>query len=343
MINYTIPIFNFVKGNVIIKKNKSSFKLQLIGEGSFAKVSKYYDEDYDEIFVLKKLKQGLKDKDVIRFRQEYMLMKENPHPNIVKVYKYFDDNNSYTMEFGGLSLKKFIDKNNTKINKEERMNLIFQLLKVIKFLHSKGLYHRDISYNNILIREQYGRFFLKISDFGLIKDVRNLITSDDSSMKGTYTDHCLDKFGNFSAQNDIYALGMMINYIYYGRQNIQLGTAKIDKIINKCIVNDLNTRYKCVDEIMIEISNNKMVKDEFYSRFDVKKLKEQIVSILSNYSANDLPDICEGLGLKHGTTDESYKSKVGYINRRITTLSKEETVDLIIKINEVLGMDIKIQ
>lgn len=335
---YTIPIFIMRENNNVIKNNKSSYKTKHIGTGSYANVYKYKDEDYDEIFVLKKLKKDVSEKDVIRFKQEYMLMKTNPHPNIVRVYKYFDDN-SYTMDFCGTSLKKFIDTNNTKLSIQQRENLILQLLDVIKFLHSKGLYHRDISYNNILIDSKYDNLFLKISDFGLIKDENNKITSKDSSIKGTYIDPCLDEFENYNAQNDIYALGMMINYIYFGRQNISTGTTKLHKVISKCIINDLSARYKNVDEIINDLCG-KTLTEEVFSMTDVRRLKSEITEHLSKCSANDLPSICEELGLKSGTLEESYKSKAGYIFRRIATLSKEETFNLVLKINESMGFNI---
>ena len=336
---YTIPIFIIKENNNFNKKNKSSYATKFIGAGSYANVYKYKDEDYDEVFVLKKLKKNVGEKDLIRFKQEYHLMKTNPHPNIVRVFRYFD-NNSYTMDYCGTSLKKFIDTNNTKLSIEQREDLILQLLEGIKFLHNKGLYHRDISYNNILIDSKYDKLFLKISDFGLIKDENNKITSTDSSIKGTYIDPCLDKFENYNAQNDIYSLGMMINYIYFGKQNISTGETKVHKVISKCIINDLSARYKTVDEIINDLFGNTLTEEELYSKIDVQNLKSKITEHLSNCSANDLPSICEGLGLKSGTLDESYKSKVGYVFRRIATLSKEETVNLVLKINESMGFDI---
>ena len=336
---YTIPIFNIKENNNFNKKNKSSYATKFIGAGSYANVYKYKDEDYDEYFVLKKLKKNVSEKDLTRFKQEYHLMKTNPHPNIVRVFKYFE-NNSYTMDYCGISLKKFIDTNNTKLSIKQRKDLILQLLEGIKFLHSKELYHRDISYNNILIDSKFDKLFLKISDFGLIKDENNRITSSDSSIKGTYIDPCLDKFENYNAQNDIYALGMMINYIYFGKQNISTGTTKVHKVISKCIINDLSARYKSVDEIINDLFGNTLIKEEFYSKIDIQKLKSEITEHLSHCSANDLPSICEGLGLKSGTLGESYKSKAGYIFRRIATLSKEETVDLVLKINESMGFNI---
>lgn len=338
---YTIPIFINKTNNKFNKKNGSYYDTKLIGTGSYANVYKYKDEDYAETFVLKKLKKYASEKDLVRFKQEYQLMKNNPHPNIVRVYRYFD-NNSYTMDYCGISLKKFIDANNTSLTTEQRLDLISQLLEGIKFLHSKGLYHRDISYNNILIESKFDKLFLKISDFGLTKDENNKMTSTDSSIKGTYIDPCLDKFQNYNAQNDIYALGMMINYIYFGKQNISAGSTKVHKIIAKCVANDLSLRYKTIDEIIKDLFSNGMTEDEFYSKIDIQYLKYKITEELSNYSANDLPSICEGLGLKPGTLDESYNGKAGYVSRRIATLSKADTVSLVLKINDSMGLNIEI-
>lgn len=334
-IYYTIPIFKFKNLNVLEKKNKSRYELQMIGNGSYANVYKYKDEDYDEFFVLKRLKKDRNPKDVIRFKQEFDLMKSNQHPNIVRVYKFFDDN-TYTMDYCGYPLKQFIDRNNSKLTKESRIQLINQLLEVVAFLHDRGIYHRDLSYNNILIDNKYSNLFLKISDFGLTKDENNKITSDDSSIKGTYIDPCLDKFENYSAQNDIYAIGMMINYIYFGKQSVSNNDTIIDKIIAKCIENKLDKRYKNINQIIFNIKTFSM-HDE---NLDIQKIKSNIINELINYSANNLPNICKSLGLKEGTIEEAFKSKRNYVYNRLIYLSIEDTLNVIEKINNNMGIKI---
>ena len=57
-----------------------------------------------------------------------------------------------------------------------RKNIALQFLKGLKYLHSKDMYHRDISFNNILIKEFDDNFVIvKISDFGLLKDLNGLV------------------------------------------------------------------------------------------------------------------------------------------------------------------------
>ena len=102
----TEPIFYF--NETIIKKNKS-IKLQPVGEGSYAKVYKYYDEDYEEWFAVKKLK-GEDSKEIERFRREFSTMKKLNSPFTVKVYKYLASENKYIMEYLDITLFDYIQK-----------------------------------------------------------------------------------------------------------------------------------------------------------------------------------------------------------------------------------------
>jgi phosphatidylserine/phosphatidylglycerophosphate/cardiolipin synthase-like enzyme len=62
------------------------------------------------------------------------------------------------------------------------------------------------------------------------------------------------------------------------------------------------------------------------------ELSEYIVEALRSESANILPDVCAGLGMKEGEADEAFKSKRNYINARIRHYSSNEIISLAIRI-----------
>lgn len=90
------PIFTSSK---VIKVNKYNFDIKHIGGGSYAEVFKYKDTFYNKIFVIKKAKNNLIEKEVIRFKREFETMKTLNSPYILEVYNFNKEDNSYVMEF----------------------------------------------------------------------------------------------------------------------------------------------------------------------------------------------------------------------------------------------------
>lgn len=110
------------------KKGKKIF-LSAIGRGSYADVYKYFDEDYEKFFVLKRAKKTLDTKELSRFKREFEIMKEFKSPYITEVYTYNEERKEYTMELLDDTIFDFIDKKNNNLSFEIRFNLINQILK----------------------------------------------------------------------------------------------------------------------------------------------------------------------------------------------------------------------
>lgn len=103
---YTIPIFTM--SSTISIDNllaKSNYQLKSIGEGSYAKVYKYFDCHYNRSFVIKKALKNLNDKELLRFKQEFDFMNECNSPYIVDVYNFNIKDHEYTMELMDCTLK----------------------------------------------------------------------------------------------------------------------------------------------------------------------------------------------------------------------------------------------
>ena len=253
------PIF-YMQNN-IIKKNQTSSNIQLkmIGSGSFADVYKYKDDFYNIPFACKKLKTGYDKKELERFKKEFNYLNQINHPNILKAYCYINDKNEYVMEYCDFTLKKYYDlynSNKEKLSFEHRKDIAKQFLSALSYLHSKDILHRDISYNNILLKQYDNELLLvKISDFGLIKEKESDLTSTGTELKGTIKDDTLDNFKNYNIKNEIYVIGVILFYIFTGKQNLVLDNSDLSKIIKKCIDRDYSKRYDNVNQIIEDINN----------------------------------------------------------------------------------------
>lgn len=143
----------------------------MVGSGSYAHVYSYVDPDYGIKFAAKRAKNGLDDRDLERFKQEFDVLKKLSFPYVVKVYKYNETQNEYRMEYCDITLREYISKKSATLSFAARKRIALQFLYGISYLQPQKLLHRDISHQNILLKVfDAGAVLVKLSDFGLVKD-----------------------------------------------------------------------------------------------------------------------------------------------------------------------------
>lgn len=253
---YEIPIFIPTNSLNISREDKKIFSdLKPIGEGSYASVYKYKDEFYDKEFVLKRAKKKLNAKELERFKIEYEQMKSLSSPYVTEVYRYNGDENEYIMECMDYSLESYLKKFQDKLDFNAKIKIVFQILNAFKYIHSKGILHRDISPKNILIKKYEDVLIIKVADFGLVKIPESGLTSLMTDFKGAFNDLSLEQegFSSYNILHETYALTKLIYYTMTGRTNIKIDSIKnsdIKQFVSKGISLDKNVRYKNVDEMI---------------------------------------------------------------------------------------------
>lgn len=253
---YEIPIFIPTNSLNISREDKKIFSdLKPIGEGSYASVYKYKDEFYDKEFVLKRAKKKLDTKELERFKIEYEQMKSLSSPYVTEVYRYNGDENEYIMECMDYSLESYLKKFQDKLDFNAKRKIVFQILNAFKYIHSKGILHRDISPKNILIKKYEDVLIIKVADFGLVKIPESGLTSLMTDFKGAFNDLSLEQegFSSYNILHETYALTKLIYYTMTGRTNIKIDSIKnsdIKQFVSKGISLDKNVRYKNVDEMI---------------------------------------------------------------------------------------------
>jgi eukaryotic-like serine/threonine-protein kinase len=252
-------VFRLTKKVIKISKSKTT-KITTIGEGAFSIVYKYKDENYNRTFALKRAKKGLSERDLQRLKKEFEILKSLNYPYILEVYRYDDSENSYSMELCDCTLDQYISKQNGNpgFTSEKRKNIALQFLTAITYLHSKGHLHRDISYKNVLLKlYDNDLIVVKLSDFGLVKEKGSEFTLTDSSLKGTIIDVTLKSCAEYNLTNEIYTIGMILNFIFTARKNFHNDNSDISKIVQKCINTDVKQRYEDVTSIINALRNAK--------------------------------------------------------------------------------------
>lgn len=260
---YIEPIFRLTK-SIVINSESHSFvaNLKQIGDGSYANVYKYKDEFYNRYFVLKRAKHDLDDKELERFEREFEEMQMLHSPFIVEVYSYHKEQHEYIMELMDFSLEKYISTHNSSITLNKRKSIILQLLKAFDYIHSKGMYHRDISVNNVLLRQYDDVLIVKLSDFGLVKLADSDLTSENTEFKGSLNDPSLktEGFGNYGLLHEIYAITLLFSYILTGKTNwAKITDPAVKTFMEKGTNPDKTKRYQTLKEL--EMAVKKCIED----------------------------------------------------------------------------------
>ena len=254
-IYYTEPIF--IRNNAIAIysgfNSNQYYELKYKTHGSYADVFEYNDTFYNRKFILKRAKTELSPKEMERFKQEYEQMNKLHSPYVVEVYCYNEERNEYIMEYVDHTLADYILNSNPKPTFSERRGIVLQVLRAFKYIHSKGLLHRDISPNNILLKKYDDVNIIKIADFGLVKVPDSTLTSYATTVKGVFNDPALDSEGyaNYSIEDETFALTKTVSYIMTGSAMIRSDFDEELKIFfQKGVSSDKTERYHSVDEMI---------------------------------------------------------------------------------------------
>lgn len=201
---------------------------EIIGVGGMAVVYKAYDCIEDRIVAVKILKEEFisNEEFIIRFKNESKAIAVLNHPNIVKVYDVsFGDLIQYiVMEYvDGITLKQYIEKSQS-LRWKDAVYLTIQVLRALQHAHDKGIVHRDVKPQNIMLLADGT---IKVTDFGIARFAR--------SEHKTMTDKAIGSVHYISPEQargeptdekaDIYSVGVMLYEMLTGRLPFEADSA----------------------------------------------------------------------------------------------------------------------
>ena len=257
--------------------------LKFLGKGSYGEVYLTKKEGKSELFATKKMDRKFADQPQVSkyLKNEISILRELKHKNIVKLEDVKVTKNHYyiVMEYcngGSLSdcLKKYKSIFGQPFTQEIVQYIMRQIINVMKYIHSKGIIHRDLKLDNILVNfnNEYDKNSLnmlngvvKIIDFGLSTHIGNsnlcystvgspinmdpniLIKMNENKM-GINTDKML----GYDQKADIWSLGTLCYEMLIGKSafnsktmqeliyKVQNGTYAVPTKLSKEVVSFLN-------------------------------------------------------------------------------------------------------
>ena len=199
---------NFI-GKVLDKRYKI---LEVVGVGGMATVLRAQDLLMNRIVAIKILNDEFNGNELAenRFMDESKAVAMLSHKNIVSIYDVaiFPDIKYIVMEYiDGITLREYLD-NKGALPWNEACIYVLQVLRALEHAHSKGVIHRDIKPQNIILQKN-GE--IKVMDFGIAKIPTSASVISDKAVGTVYYISPEQASGKETgAYSDLYSVGILL-------------------------------------------------------------------------------------------------------------------------------------
>ena len=274
--------------------------LERIGTGGMAIVYKAKCHRLNRLVAIKILKSDLAQNEEFRrrFNAESQAVAQLSHPNIVSVY---DVSRGGDMEYivmeliDGITLKQYMEKRG-QLNWRESLHFITQIMRGLSHAHSRGIIHRDIKPQNIMILRDGS---VKVADFGIACLADSAQTLTQEALGSVHYISPEQARGDRpDARSDIYSSGVVLYEMLTGRlpfegesavsvaiqhlSSIPLAPREINPdipeqlelICMKAMAPDLEHRYQSADAMIADLEAFRK-NPEVEMKFDLSDLRPE--------------------------------------------------------------------
>lgn len=261
--------------------------LDQLGHGGMGIVYRATDRLTDQVVALKRVlpvtdtRLDSPDREEILFAltQEFKVLAGLRHPNIISVLDYgFDADGMpyFTMEY--LENAKTILKAANASSTAKQVEMVFQLLQALNYLHRYGILHRDLKPENVLTVGGQ----VKVLDFGLSVWHEHAASSETSGTLAYIAPEILNG-DTASPASDLYAVGVIGFEIFAGHHPFY--DSSITKLINNIMSVEPEVTVMDVDVVIIEILERLLQKDPRDRYQDAAR----VIQIITNAQVYSLP------------------------------------------------------
>ena len=274
--------------------------LERIGTGGMAIVYKAKCHRLNRLVAIKILKSDLAQNEEFRrrFNAESQAVAQLSHPNIVSVY---DVSRGGDMEYivmeliDGITLKQYMEKRG-QLNWRESLHFITQIMRGLSHAHSRGIIHRDITPQTIMVLRDGS---VKVADFGIACLADSAQTLTQEALGSVHYISPEQARGDRpDARSDIYSSGVVLYEMLTGRlpfegesavsvaiqhlSSIPLAPREINPdipeqlelICMKAMAPDLEHRYQSADAMIADLEAFRK-NPEVEMKFDLSDLRPE--------------------------------------------------------------------
>lgn len=257
--------------------------IELIGSGGMANVYKALCHRLNRYDAVKIMRDETASNTELRrrFRAESQAVAMLSHPNIVSVYdvSHSDDVEYIVMELiDGITLKQYLQKKSV-LDPAEVLDFTIQTAKALEHAHSKGIIHRDIKPQNIMLLKDG---MIKVADFG-IASLENTIEENNGETVGSVHYIAPEQARGEApdARSDIYSLGIVMYEMltgklpYVGNSDVEVAVKhmntdpvtprdivpsipeELERICLKAMNSNIDERYQTASEMLADLEQYK--------------------------------------------------------------------------------------
>lgn len=257
--------------------------IELIGSGGMANVYKALCHRLNRYDAVKIMRDETAANTELRrrFRAESQAVAMLSHPNIVSVYdvSHSDDVEYIVMELiDGITLKQYLQKKSV-LDPSEVLDFTIQTAKALEHAHSKGIIHRDIKPQNIMLLKDG---MIKVADFG-IASLENIIEENNGETVGSVHYIAPEQARGEApdARSDIYSLGIVMYEMltgklpYVGNSDVEVAVKhmntdpvtprdivpsipeELERICLKAMNSNIDERYQSASEMLADLEEYK--------------------------------------------------------------------------------------
>ena len=284
--------------------------LELIGTGGMANVYKAKCHRLNRLVAIKILKSELAENAEFRrrFRDESLAVAQLSHANIVSIY---DVSSSQGIDYivmeliDGITLKQYMERRG-KMDWREALHFITQIMRGLSHAHSRGIIHRDIKPQNIMVLRDGS---VKVADFGIacLADAHQTL-AQEALGSVHYISPEQAKGERLDARSDIYSAGVVLYEMLTGRLPFEGNSAvsvaiqhlssvplsprelnpdipeALELICMKAMNADLNKRYQSADAMLVDLE--KFRKDP---AIDMDYIRTELVDSVDSQPTSQVP------------------------------------------------------
>mmetsp|Transcript_73149 Transcript_73149/g.122136 ORF Transcript_73149/g.122136 Transcript_73149/m.122136 type:complete len:554 (-) Transcript_73149:316-1977(-) len=217
---------------VLVQRNEHSVQdiydvddLAVLGRGACGSVCIVKKKSTNEVYAMKTVPMdGMGGATLDELRREIEVQKALDHPNIVRVFEYFEERHQMhiIMELcKGGALVSRMKNHRHGYGEQAAATLVQKMLSAVLYCHHKGVVHRDIKLDNFIYENEAEDAELKLIDFGFACEVKpgyeamwDQIGTPSYMAPELWADHCKE----YDSSVDMWAMGVVAYMLLSGKR-----------------------------------------------------------------------------------------------------------------------------
>ncbi|NET42511.1 serine/threonine-protein kinase [Okeania sp. SIO2B3] len=312
-----------LKPGVVLQKGKYTID-SILGQGGFGITYRAIHHQLNQIVVLKTLNESLRHhQDFAKFQHQFIaevnLLANSRHPNMVRVWDFFEEDQLFFMVMDYIPGQNLADliQSGHKLHPNEAIDYVHQIASALSVVHKNGFLHRDIQPKNII--RQAGTNTVILTDFGITCDLTTGIRQTYANLfsVGYAPPEQCDLEQKLTPAADIYALTATLYYLLTGKAPTPAALRLSDEAIPQTLIVS-TTELRLLETNLPKNIENAIIKG---LEIDLQKRPQTLESWFALlFDKSDISEVnkqqdqakerCCEVNSNYGLIDTNFKSKM---------------------------------